>query len=104
MPPYLILKAAGYRLDDIYRYTLGEWGKPQTDKYIRGLFQHFTDIAEETAISRPIPAEFSVDGYVSRYEKHFVYWKTLSTGQLGIVIILHKRMHQIERFKGDFDL
>ena len=104
MPPYLILKAAGFRLDDIYRYTLDLWGKPQADKYIHGLFQHFANIAEEKANSRPIPAEFSVDGYVSSYKKHFVYWKTLSTGQIGIVTVLHQRMHQIERFKDDFDL
>lgn len=104
MPTYLVLKAAEFRLDDIYRYTLDEWGKAQADKYIHGLFQHFADIAEEKAISRPIPAEFSVDGYVSRYEKHFVYWKTLSTGQIGIVTVLHQRMHKIERFKDDFDL
>lgn len=104
MPPYLILKAAKFRLDDIYRYTLGEWGKNQADKYIQELFQHFADIVEENAISRPIPAEFGVDGYVSRYEKHFVYWKTLSTGQIGIVTVLHQRMHKMERFKDDFDL
>lgn len=104
MPAYLILKAAGFRLGDIYRFTLGEWGKPQADKYLHGLFQHFSDIAEERAISRPIPAELSVDGYVSRYEKHLVYWKILSTGQIGIVTILHERMHQIDRFKDDFDL
>ena len=104
MPAYLVLKAAEFRLHDIYRYTLDEWGKSQADKYIQGLFKHFTDIAEENAISRPIPAEFGVDGYVSRYEKHFVYWKTLPTGQIGIVTVLHQRMHKIERFKDDFKL
>jgi len=104
MPSYLVLKAAGLRLDDIYRYTFKEWGKAQADQYIQGLFQHFSDIAEEKVISRPVPAEFGVDGYVSRYQKHFIYWKTLSGGQIGIVTILHERQHQIERFNDDFDL
>ena len=104
MADYLILKAAGFRLDNIYRYTLDRWGKPQADKYLRGLFQHFSDIAQEKVMSRPIPAEFNVDGYLSGYERHFVYWKALPSGQVGIVTVLHQRMHQIERFKHDFDL
>ena len=42
-----------------------------------------------------------MDGYVFRYEKHFVYWKTLSNGATGIVTVLHERMHQIGRFLED---
>ncbi|MFN4100416.1 MAG: type II toxin-antitoxin system RelE/ParE family toxin, partial [Pararhodobacter sp.] len=36
-------------------------------------------------------------------ERHFVYWKRLANGDIGIVTILHERMHQIERFKDDFE-
>ncbi len=53
-------------------------------------------------ISFPAIAECAVDGFYFRYEKHFVYWKNLSSGVVGIVTILHERMHQIERFKEDF--
>jgi len=102
MKPYLILRAASVRLDDIYQYTLANWGQKQTDQYIEGLFEHFDDIASGKVFPRPVPAEFEVNGLVSRYEKHFVYSKTLSTGQTGIVTILHERMHQIERFSEDF--
>ena len=42
-----------------------------------------------------------MDGYVFRYEKQFVYWKTLSNGAIGIVTVLHERMHQIGRFLED---
>ena len=41
------------------------------------------------------------DGYVFRFEKHFVYWKTLSNGATGIVTVLHERMHQIGLFLED---
>ncbi len=102
MKPYLILRAAGFRLDDIYQYTLANWGQEQADRYIEGLFEHFGNIASGKVLLRPVPAEFEVDGMVSRYEKHFVYSKALSTGQTGIVTILHERMHQIERFSEDF--
>jgi hypothetical protein len=52
--------------------------------------------------TRPIPAEFGVDGYFYRYQTHFVYWKRLADGDIGIVMIRHQRMHQIERFRDDF--
>ncbi|HRH72144.1 hypothetical protein [Zoogloea sp.] len=53
-------------------------------------------------VSRPIPASLGVQGYFFRYEKHFVYWKRLGNGGIGIVTGLHERMHQIERFREDF--
>jgi plasmid stabilization system protein ParE len=37
-----------------------------------------------------------------RYERHFVYWRRLSNGDIGIVTVLHERMHQIGRFRDDF--
>jgi plasmid stabilization system protein ParE len=37
-----------------------------------------------------------------RYQKHSVHWKRLADGDIGIVTILHQRMHQIERFRDDF--
>ncbi|MEI9891110.1 MAG: hypothetical protein WDN45_11585 [Caulobacteraceae bacterium] len=49
-----------------------------------------------------IPAEFGVDGYVCRYGRHFIYWKVMADGSVGIVTILHERMHQLERFREDF--
>lgn len=102
MKPYLIQTSAGLRLDDIYRYTLKQWGSQRAEDYIRGLFDHFEKVATQKVFSRPIPAGLEVDGFFSRYEHHIVYWKPLSTGQVGIVTVLHERMHQIERFKEDF--
>jgi hypothetical protein len=55
-------------------------------------------------MSRPVPAEFDVDGYTFRYERHIVYWRRLSNGDIGIVTILHERMHQMDRFREDFGL
>jgi toxin ParE1/3/4 len=98
----LILDAAGHRLDEVYRYTLEEWGEEQAERYIRGLFDAFGRIEKHEIFSRPIPAEYGVDGYWFRYEKHFVYWKKLSTGQIGIVTVLHERMFRADRLKEDF--
>lgn len=68
------------------------------------MFEAFEKIESRGVVSRPVPAEFGVDGYFFRYEQHFVYWRRLSSGNIGIVTILHQRMHQIERFRDDFDL
>jgi toxin ParE1/3/4 len=99
---YRVQAAAGNRLDEIYTYTRDTWGEAQADAYVRGLFDRFTAIAERRFPWRPIPAEFGVDGYVCRYERHLIYWKLLDDGAIGIVTVLHERMHQIERFQDDF--
>jgi len=99
-----IQQAASHRLDEIYRYTSETWGADRADAYIRGLFAAFERIATHAVMSRPIPAAFAVEGYVFRYERHFVYWRHLANGDIGIVTILHERMHQIDRFREDFGL
>lgn len=96
--------AASHRLDDIYRYTRDRWGAEQADHYITGLFAAFDKIDNHGVVSKPVPAEFGVDGYFFRYERHFVYWRRLSNGDVGIVTILHERMHQIGRLRDDFGL
>jgi toxin ParE1/3/4 len=97
-----IQEAASWRLDEIYRYTRERWGEPQAQRYITGLFDAFNRIESHGVASRPVPAEFGVQGFFFRYERHFVYWRRLSNGDIGIVTILHERMHQIERLRDDF--
>ncbi|MDP3855380.1 type II toxin-antitoxin system RelE/ParE family toxin [Phenylobacterium sp.] len=97
-----IQAGAAHRLDEIYRYTEETWGEAQAERYIRGLFARFEAIAARSFPWRPVPAEFGVDGYVCRYEKHLIYWKLLVGGDVGVVTVLHERMHQIERFRDDF--
>lgn len=99
-----IQEAASYRLDNIYCHTRDRWGKQQADRYITSLFEAFEGIKTRRTLSRPIPAEFGIEGYFFRYERHFVYWRGLSNGDLGIVTILHERMHQMDRFREDFGL
>jgi toxin ParE1/3/4 len=99
-----VQEAASHRLDEIYRYTRDRWGEEQADRYITGLFEAFERIESHGTMSRPVPAEFDVDGYMFRYERHVVYWRRLSNGDIGIVTVLHERMHQMDRFREDFGL
>ena len=97
-----IQEAASHRLDEIYCYTRNRWGTEQADRYITGLFQAFERIESHGVVSKPVPADFRVEGYFFRYEQHVVYWRKLSNGDIGIVTILHEQMHQIDRFREDF--
>ena len=97
-----VQESAALRIDDIYRYTRDRWGTAQADAYVGGLFEAFDAIATGGVSSRPIPADFGVDGYVFRYGTHLVYWKWLTDGDIGIVTVLHERMHQFARFQEEF--
>jgi len=98
---YRVLKAAGYRIDSIYTYTRDNWGEAQAQKYINGLFVCFENIAKHDVLWQPIPAAYEVSGYYTRYEKHFVYWRELSDGSVGITTILHERMNLGDRLVED---
>ena len=101
MTRFRVQRAVGHRLDEIYAYTRDTWGEAQAERYIRGLFERFEAIADRRFPWRPIPAEFGVDGFVHRHEKHFIYWKVLQDGDIGIVTVLHERMHQLRCFAED---
>lgn len=97
-----VQQSASLRIDEIYRHTREHWGVAHANRYVTGLFEAFERIDTHGVVSRPIPASFGVQGYFFRYEKHFIYWKRLGNGDVGIVTVLHERMHQIERFREDF--
>jgi toxin ParE1/3/4 len=101
MSLFRVLDRAGHRLDEIYRYSRDTWGEAQAEAYIRGLFARFDAIAARRFAWRSIPAALGVDGYVCRYERHYIYWKRLDDGAVGIVTVLNERMHQIERLRED---
>lgn len=94
-----VQEAAALRIDEIHRYSLERWGEARADAYIAGLFEAFEGIATGGTV---IPADFGVHGYVFRYERHFIYWKRLSNGGIGIVTILHERMHRIGRLREEW--
>jgi toxin ParE1/3/4 len=98
---FLVQRVAAHRIDDIYVYTRDQWGEAQAERYIEGLFARFEAIAAREFPWRAIPAEFGVSGFVCKHEHHFIYWKLLGDGTVGIVTILHERMHQIGRLKDD---
>lgn len=82
-------------------YTLDTWSELQAEAHVRGLFECFHRIVEREIAWREIPVEFGVDSYYARHEHHYIYWRLFGDGTVGIVTILHERMHQIDRFRDD---
>ncbi|MDA9008682.1 type II toxin-antitoxin system RelE/ParE family toxin [Alphaproteobacteria bacterium] len=101
-PRFLILKSASHRIEQIYDYSVENWGVAQANKYIEGLFDLFERISNNSVLWKTIPAEFEVSGYYTRYEQHFVFWKELSDGRVGFAAVLHDRMNLEERLKDEF--
>ncbi len=97
MKSYFIQASANAAIDDLYAYTFERWGEDQAEKYLSGLFARFEAIVSREVPWRPVPPEFEIEAWVSRYEHHYVYWKQLDDGRVGIMAILHERMHQADR-------
>lgn len=103
MTTFRLEPAANHRLDEIFEYSCLQWDEVQAQRYIRGLFARFQSIADRTQSWRRIPAEFGVDGYICRHERHFIYWKVMGDGGIAIVTILHERMQQMDLLKEAFE-
>lgn len=106
---------AGYRFyaradaaqDRIWRDTLDTWGETQADVYIRGLHAHLQRLCDNRVIWRRLPQKMAVPAdvkraaYFSRYEHHYVFFRELANGDLGVMCILHERMDLAVRLKED---
>ncbi|WP_022953143.1 type II toxin-antitoxin system RelE/ParE family toxin [Leucothrix mucor] len=97
MAQYKVLKAASHRIDEIYLYTWDNWGENQAKEYITGMFLCFEKIANREVLWRNIPAKYEVSGYYTAYQKHFIYWRELSDGSVGIATVLHQSMNLMDR-------
>ena len=98
-----VQEAASVRIDEIYRYTRDRWGAAQADAYITGLFEAFERIEAGGIRSRPTSSS-RIRGERVRIpirETLRLLVKTLENGDIGIVTVLHERMHQIDRFRED---
>lgn len=98
---YRVSAIAGQRLDEIFSYTRETWGQDQAESYVRGLFDCFGRVARREIPWRAIPVDFGVEGYYCRHDHHYIYWRKLADGAIGIVTVLHERMHQMDRFRDD---
>ena len=107
MAAYRFYPRADAAQDRIWRDTSDTWGEAQADTYIRGLHAHLQRLCDNRLIWRRLPQKLSVPSdikrkaYFSRYERHFVFFRELGNGDLGVMNILHEKMDLPVRLRDD---
>jgi toxin ParE1/3/4 len=109
MAGYKFFPAADKSQDAIWDYTYEEWGEAQANKYIKGLHSHIQKLADKKLLWRPIskslalPAGLEREVFSSHYERHYVFFRELTGGTIGIMSILHDTMHIPVRLREDLE-
>ncbi|VAX07454.1 hypothetical protein MNBD_GAMMA26-738 [hydrothermal vent metagenome] len=98
MANYRFYPAADQRQDEIWGYTCEQWGEAQAEKYIRGLHSHIQELADRKRLWKSLPGtlivppDLDIDVFFSRYEHHYLFFRELSDGAIGVMSILHEAM------------
>lgn len=100
---YRFLPAALRRVREIWDYTDAQWGTDQADAYVRGLYDAVEYVSENREGWQPVTDSELDDIYVFKYTRHFVFFRELRDGSLGVASILHERMNVPERLWDDLD-
>lgn len=107
MVAYRFFPRADDAQDKIWRDTVETWGEKQAITYITGLHADLQRLCDDKAIWRKLPQKLAVpadikrEAYFSRYERHYVFFRELDNGDLGVMSILHERMDLPVRLKED---
>jgi len=94
---YLFFPPADAAQDEIWRYSCTEWGEAQAEKYIKELHHHLQLLSEKKQLWRPLPSnlvippDLKLKAYFSKYEHHYLFFRELSEGTIGVMAILHEK-------------
>jgi toxin ParE1/3/4 len=108
MSRYVFFPTADRAQDEIWQYTADAWNEDQADAYIFGLHRHLAMIADHPALWRPLPKPIQQklnelpEVFVTRYERHLIFFKQLSSDRIGVISILHERMNLPAHLLKDF--
>jgi len=97
MATYRFYPRADAAQDKIWNDTVEKWGEKQAVTYITGLHAHLQRLCDSQALWRRLPQKLAVpedikqEAYFSRYERHYVFFRVLKNGDLGVMSILHDR-------------
>lgn len=107
MPGYRFYATADAAQDKIWRDTVAKWGEAQAVTYIEGLHARLQLLSEDPILWRRLPRKLAVpadvkrEAYFSRYEHHYLIFRVLDNGDLGVMSILHERMDMAVRLRED---
>ncbi|MDX2506350.1 MAG: type II toxin-antitoxin system RelE/ParE family toxin [Gammaproteobacteria bacterium] len=98
MAKYRFFRTADNRQDEIWDYTLENWGEKQAEKYTTELHQHLAKLSENKLLWRSLPGNLAVPDdleipvYFSHFKHHYIFFRELSGRVIGIMTILHDSM------------
>ncbi|PKA69008.1 MULTISPECIES: type II toxin-antitoxin system RelE/ParE family toxin [Pseudomonas] len=87
---YRLTPAAEGDLEAIWRYTAGQWGLEQANRYIDIITAAFTQLAERPKTA-PACDDIGTGYRRCSVERHMIYFRITSYG-IAIIRVLHDRM------------
>ena len=91
MPDLTIAPRARDDIKDIGRYTQTTWGAPQRDIYLRAFTTVFEQMRDGTITGRARD-EIRENLLCNPCNKHMVFFRRNSSGDVQILRVLHERM------------
>ena len=91
------------QLLNIWDYTERTWGEEQANIYIHGLIQVVESAVSQRHLWRPATDNSLLDIFFIRYRHHFIFFRELSKGRLGVISVLHENMDLPVRLKQDVE-
>ena len=89
----VLADAAKSDLKAIMRYTKGQWGGAQAQKYLSSIRERFRLLGNRPELGT-VRTEFQRPLRSFPVEKHIIYYR-VTTGTLHVVRILHQRMDAV---------
>jgi len=96
-----VYQAAKERILEIWDYTERTWGEEQADKYVRGLVEAVNKVQGKRHRWRRMMDEALIGVFFIRYQHHYLFFRELSDGTLGVISILHENMDIPARLRDD---
>ena len=87
---YVLSPRAQGDLDEIWAYTVKQWGIDQAEFYIRQIGRHVETVAAQPMMGRACP-EVRAGYYKFPSGSHFLFYRLFKNG-IDVVRILHERM------------
>jgi len=77
-------------LQNIWNYTLAEFGETQAETYLSALEEGFNLLLEHSEIGKP--ADHVRVGYRAFTKDHHIIYYTQTEDHIGVIGVLHERM------------
>ena len=98
-----IFAPAEIRLMEIWDYTLEKWGEQQADSYVHGLIEAIHSLRNQRQRWKRVTEPALRGVWCVRHEHHYVFFRELPSGVIGIISILHENMDLPARLKEDVE-